>query len=258
MAKNKKDKLFELPEDYDISDIEKGLDEQLAAKDKQENARKKTLERARVYCVTAKYAEAKKIYDALLAEDISDIDAYIGYLRIDSEDYTILDNPRVNKDVVIIQKISAGQEIKDSEYLEYLSRRDSYFNKLESDKRALEDAAAAKARREEQAEIDKQVAINNAKAEEERFKNELKDKAEACYQKAKTGDANAQCELGEYYYEGSGVKQSYGTAVEWFEKSALKGNKRAMEFLGDCYYEGTGVKQSYRKAEEWYKKAMKK
>ena len=68
-------------------------------------------------------------------------------------------------------------------------------------------------------------------------------------------DAEAQFDLGCYYYDGKGVEQSYEKAVNWWRKAAEKGYALAQYNLGVCYRKGQGVEQSYTEAVKWYRKA---
>lgn len=60
-------------------------------------------------------------------------------------------------------------------------------------------------------------------------------------QRAKTGDASAQNELGMRYYEGKGVPKDAAQAVAWWRKSAEQGNAIAQRRLGVSYLNGEGV-----------------
>lgn len=74
-------------------------------------------------------------------------------------------------------------------------------------------------------------------------------------QKAKSGDAEAQCRLGECYAHGTGVEENKEEAVKWFRKAAEQGNAEAQYHLGECYYDGEGVEQDIEEAVEWYREA---
>lgn len=50
-------------------------------------------------------------------------------------------------------------------------------------------------------------------------------------QKAHSGDAQAQTELGILYHSGDGVAQDYGKAREWLEKAAAQGDTAAQQVL---------------------------
>ena len=50
-------------------------------------------------------------------------------------------------------------------------------------------------------------------------------------------------------------KGEYEKAVQLFIKAAEQGNADAQCHLGECYYEGNGVPQSYSEAVKWYRRA---
>jgi len=78
------------------------------------------------------------------------------------------------------------------------------------------------------------------------------------YEKAANmGNANAQAELGNMYFEGKGVSQNYQKALKWYRKAATKGFSDAQYNLGVMYANGYGVKQNDHIALKWYKKAAK-
>lgn len=73
---------------------------------------------------------------------------------------------------------------------------------------------------------------------------------------AMAGDAAAQYELGNCYFEGKdGCKKDYKQAVNWFRKSAEQGNPLAQCNLGWCYETGNGVTKDYNQAVDWYRKS---
>ena len=72
---------------------------------------------------------------------------------------------------------------------------------------------------------------------------------------AEQGDAQAQYQLGRYYYSGQGVTQSYDRAVAWWQKAAMQGVADAQCNLGVCYKFGRGVAQDYVEAAKWYRMA---
>lgn len=76
-------------------------------------------------------------------------------------------------------------------------------------------------------------------------------------QRAESGDAQAQFELGRAYEDGTGVAQDDEQAVQWFRKSADQGNARAQNALGVMYALGRGVQRDKEEAVRWYKKAAK-
>ncbi|CAI3944891.1 unnamed protein product [Commensalibacter communis] len=74
-------------------------------------------------------------------------------------------------------------------------------------------------------------------------------------QKAATGDAQAQYNIGMIYYNGDKVPQDYPKAAEWFQKSAGQGNVAAQYHLGLLYEQGKGVSKDQVKAKELIEKA---
>lgn len=75
------------------------------------------------------------------------------------------------------------------------------------------------------------------------------------YKAAEQGDAEAQYNLGLFYYKGNGVAQNYAEAVKWWEKAAKQEYAKAQWSLGDCYFLGKGVTQNYTQAIYWQQKA---
>ena len=74
-------------------------------------------------------------------------------------------------------------------------------------------------------------------------------------QRADSGDAQAQYDLGEMYSQGRGVPQDYAEAARWYRMAAEKGNPEAQDRIGFMYYNGRGVSQDYSEAARWTRKA---
>jgi TPR repeat protein len=73
--------------------------------------------------------------------------------------------------------------------------------------------------------------------------------------KAEAGDAEAQFNLGNKYWNGQGVPQDYKEAVKWYLKAAEQGLAEARALLGVMHADGQGVPQDYKEAIKWYTKA---
>ena len=69
---------------------------------------------------------------------------------------------------------------------------------------------------------------------------------------AERGNADAQYNLGDMYFEGQGVAQDYNTAVKWYTLAAEQGYASAQYNLGLMYSKGRGVAQDYKSAVKWY------
>ena len=54
----------------------------------------------------------------------------------------------------------------------------------------------------------------------------------ACQQLAQQGDALAQYELGEFFYQGQSAPRDLPQALHWFEQASLQGNAQAQLRLG--------------------------
>ena len=63
----------------------------------------------------------------------------------------------------------------------------------------------------------------------------------ACEAAAKAGDAEAEYELGEYYYDGKNTARDLDKALSYFEQASLKGHAMAQFQLGTMFFKGEGV-----------------
>lgn len=86
--------------------------------------------------------------------------------------------------------------------------------------------------------------------------SELTKEIASLKEKAESGDAIAQFELGQKYRKGSGVKQSFINAFEWYRKSAEQNYSRGQNAMGQMFRHGLGVEQNYLEAITWYRKAI--
>ena len=75
---------------------------------------------------------------------------------------------------------------------------------------------------------------------------------------AKEGNAEAQNNLGRFYYKGSWVKKDYAEALKYFRLAAKQGNAEAQFSLGEMYDAGQGVAKSYTEALKWYRLAAER
>ena len=63
----------------------------------------------------------------------------------------------------------------------------------------------------------------------------------SCQQAAQSGDAQAQFELGEFYYDGKNTPQDLNKALSYFEQASLQGHAEAQYRLGSMFFRGEGV-----------------
>ena len=62
-----------------------------------------------------------------------------------------------------------------------------------------------------------------------------------CEQAAKAGDAEAEYELGEFYYDGKNTPRDLNLALSYFEQASLQGHAMAQYQLGTMFFKGEGV-----------------
>ncbi|MBU3058297.1 tetratricopeptide repeat protein [Pseudomonas indica] len=63
----------------------------------------------------------------------------------------------------------------------------------------------------------------------------------ACQDLARSGDSQAQYELGLFFYEGKQTPRDLDQALNWFEQASLKGHADAQLRLGNMFFRGEGV-----------------
>src|SRR6266478_5226477 len=73
--------------------------------------------------------------------------------------------------------------------------------------------------------------------------------------KAKKGNADAQCHLGDCYYFGKGVAKDDVEAVKWWRKAAEQNLALAQANLGISYAAGEGMAKDNVEAVKWLRKA---
>ncbi len=67
--------------------------------------------------------------------------------------------------------------------------------------------------------------------------------------------ADAQAELGRYYYEGIGTKKNLNDVFKWATKSAQNGSAIGQNNLGNAYYNGYGTEKNISNSIIWYQKS---
>ena len=70
---------------------------------------------------------------------------------------------------------------------------------------------------------------------------ELAEAKATCEQAARSGDAQAQYELGEFYYNGKNTPPDLNKALHYFEQASLQGHGMAQFRLGSMFFKGEGV-----------------
>jgi hypothetical protein len=75
--------------------------------------------------------------------------------------------------------------------------------------------------------------------------------------KAEAGDAKAQFDLAEAYWEGTGVPKDPAKGLDWLKKSASQGYAGAQVTLGVFYQNGVQVAKDPHEAASWFRKAAR-
>ena len=70
---------------------------------------------------------------------------------------------------------------------------------------------------------------------------DLPEALQSCRQSAAEGDAQAQYELGQFYYSGQDGEPDLPQALDWFERASLQGHAEAQYQLGLMFFHGEGV-----------------
>ena len=91
------------------------------------------LKRANSLCIREEYDRALEIYEAILEDDDECMEAYLGILRVHSEDYTIFEGEKIEKDIRIINKMF--DDIEDEDYLDYLKKRKKALANAQEEKK---------------------------------------------------------------------------------------------------------------------------
>jgi len=79
----------------------------------------------------------------------------------------------------------------------------------------------------------------------------------ALQRSAEAGDAKAQFDLADTYFEGNGVPKDLPKGMDWLRKSAAQGYAGAEVTLGFLYQNGVQVPKDPHEAAKWYRKAAR-
>ena len=74
---------------------------------------------------------------------------------------------------------------------------------------------------------------------------------------AQAGDAKAQFNLAQAYFEGTGIPRDFAKGLDWLRKSASAGYAGAEVTLGYLYQNGAQVPKDPHEAARWYRKAAR-
>lgn len=102
---------------------------------KEEDRRK-----AKVFCIQKNFIEAKRIYDAFIADDMLDMDGYMGHIRVCSENYKKFDGTEIDEAIQIAKDVCGEEDLSrfDPDYERYTKKRKEYFLALQAEKKRAE------------------------------------------------------------------------------------------------------------------------
>lgn len=69
---------------------------------------------------------------------------------------------------------------------------------------------------------------------------------------AEEGNAEAQNQLGDAYFDGIGIEQDYAKAFEWYFLAAEQGHEKAQYNVAYAYANGIGTQKNVEEAIKWY------
>ena len=139
---------------FDFSAMEAGFDGQLADRAEYE----KKMKKARALAISKRFDEAREIYENTVEEDPTDMNGYIGLIRVVSKNFTVLDGEEIEERIRIAKEISGVDDLScfDREYAAYEEKR-----KAEKERKAAEAEAAERAQEEKKKFLEKARVEDN-------------------------------------------------------------------------------------------------
>ena len=115
---------------FDLSQIENRPDKQLEKSAEYEN----NVAEICAFCIRGKYEEAKNLCETLLDAGPTDMNAYMGLIRIASENYTAYEGEEIESTVRAAKQISRREDLSafDEDYAAFAARREKYFIEREA------------------------------------------------------------------------------------------------------------------------------
>ena len=151
---------------FDFAEIEAGLDEQLKAQAEYD----KKLALAQSFIIRKRYHDARTVYDNLIENDPTDLNGYLGYIRIASQNYTAYEGQEIDEAIAAAKTICGTDNLGqfDAQFADYEEKRKAYFKQKQA-----KEAAARKAEELRVAEEKRRAAeAEQARSEEERRRRE--------------------------------------------------------------------------------------
>ncbi|MBQ7880022.1 MAG: leucine-rich repeat protein [Clostridia bacterium] len=240
----KNDELF----DFSNNGVEAGFDKQL----EEQAAYEKKLNLARSFVVRERYEEARAVYEELLETDPLDMNAYMGFIRVESKNYSEYEGENIDKAIRAAKSIARTEKLAefDEEYAYYEKARKTVLDRRAEEKRKAEPRKPVTEERFD--ETPKKSAIDDAelldkfaKAEKPRAAEKLGDpekimqpKKPIAPKKSEENKAAMQSDFkciknGEKLekYTGSAETVIVPDCVKTIGKGAFKGNKTVKKIV---------------------------
>ena len=209
---------------FDFSGMEAGFDSQL----EKQAAYEKKLAIARSYAIRKMFDEARAVYNGLIEEDPSDVNGYIGLIRIATKNYTEYESAEIDEAISVAKQIADTEDLGqfDKNYAEYEQKRKAYFAEKEAtriaeEKRKAEEsrkaAEAARIAEEKRKAEEARKAAEAARIAEEKRKAEAENKRKQ--EEARLAEERRKAEdrrkfLADFEIEGTKLKKYNGNAAQ--------------------------------------------
>ena len=110
---------------FDFSAMEASFDEQLKAQAEYD----KKLALAKSYLIRKRYDEARAIYDGLLEENPTDVNVYLGYARLASQNYTVFEGAEIDEAIAAAKEFSGLDNLGelDPQFASYEEKRKAFL-----------------------------------------------------------------------------------------------------------------------------------
>ncbi|MBQ4269395.1 MAG: leucine-rich repeat protein [Clostridia bacterium] len=150
---------------FDFSDMEASFDGQLAAQAEYD----KKLNKARAFVIRERYEEAREIYEKMIDDDPTDMNGYMGIVRIETKNYAVYEGVQIDKAIKVAKEISGLDDLGsfDHAYKTYEEKRNAYFAEKEAEEKRIAEEKR-KAEEERKAAEAARIAEEKRKAEEAR------------------------------------------------------------------------------------------
>jgi flagellar biosynthesis GTPase FlhF len=136
----------------DDFNLESAFDKQLDEKSSLDFDYDKELNRAEILCKRKMFSRAAIVYEALINKNFDDVNAYIGLIRVSSENFTKFDGDQLSRDIsALLDVVTPDSTFKESKELIDLLKKKNVYEKwceVSGETKRQEQAAKEKYRQE--------------------------------------------------------------------------------------------------------------